>query len=129
MKILGTTPQAPPGAKATPGGAAGEEGRGAAETPDCLATKFYNNLGAIHFHLRKHHLAAFYFRRAIDANTKATVALSEAKNFGEWRWRPLAEGGGVARRGRELRRCDGATLETGNDVLSFFKLVGEFDSR
>ena len=35
---------------------------------ECLAMMHYNNLGCIHFHLRKHHLGAFYFRKAIQEN-------------------------------------------------------------
>ncbi|XP_060561318.1 CCR4-NOT transcription complex subunit 10-like, partial [Ruditapes philippinarum] len=35
---------------------------------ECLTVMHYNNLGCIHFHLRKHNLGAFYFRKAIQEN-------------------------------------------------------------
>jgi CCR4-NOT transcription complex subunit 10 len=39
-----------------------------------VAAMYYNNLGIMHFHMRKHHLGAFYLRRALDENTKAVLA-------------------------------------------------------
>ncbi|CEM04325.1 unnamed protein product [Vitrella brassicaformis CCMP3155] len=38
--------------------------------PAC-ATVFYNNLGCIHFLMRKPHLACFYFNKAMQANVRA----------------------------------------------------------
>lgn len=35
---------------------------------ECLTVMHYNNLGCIHFHLRKHNLGAFYFRKALQEN-------------------------------------------------------------
>lgn len=35
---------------------------------ECLTVMHYNNLGCVHFHLRKHNLGAFYFRKAIQEN-------------------------------------------------------------
>ena len=46
---------------------AGSTARG----PLCnAAAMYYNNLGIAHFHLRKHNLAAFHLRRALDENMK-----------------------------------------------------------
>ena len=35
---------------------------------ESLPVMFYNNLGIIHLHLRKHNLGAFYLRKAIHEN-------------------------------------------------------------
>ena len=35
---------------------------------ECLTVMHYNNLGCLHFHLRKHNLGVFYFRKAIQEN-------------------------------------------------------------
>ncbi|XP_052817099.1 CCR4-NOT transcription complex subunit 10-like isoform X2 [Mya arenaria] len=35
---------------------------------ECLTVMHYNNMGCVHFHLRKHHLGAFYFRKALQEN-------------------------------------------------------------
>jgi len=39
-----------------------------ATSGESLPVMFYNNLGVIHLHLRKHHLGAFYLRKAIHEN-------------------------------------------------------------
>ena len=36
-----------------------------------LPMMYYNNLGIIHFHMRKPNLGAFYFRKAIEENLTA----------------------------------------------------------
>ncbi|KAK3085445.1 hypothetical protein FSP39_003407 [Pinctada imbricata] len=41
------------------------------EMGECLPVMYNNNLGCIHFHLRKHHLGAFHFRRALQENENA----------------------------------------------------------
>ena len=38
---------------------------------ECLPVMYNNNLGCVHFHLRKHHLGAFYFRKALQENENA----------------------------------------------------------
>ncbi|XP_067652107.1 CCR4-NOT transcription complex subunit 10-like isoform X1 [Haliotis asinina] len=40
-------------------------------TGESLPMMYFNNLGCIHFHLRKHHLGAFYLRRAVQENENA----------------------------------------------------------
>lgn len=40
------------------------------ETGEALPVMYYNNLGVIHFYLKKHHLGAFYFRKAIEENER-----------------------------------------------------------
>jgi CCR4-NOT transcription complex subunit 10 len=35
------------------------------------AAMYYNNLGVLHFHMRKHNLGLFYMRRALEENTNA----------------------------------------------------------
>lgn len=44
-----------------------------------LATMYYNNLGCIHFHMQKHHLGAFYFKKAIAENDNACMNYSKLK--------------------------------------------------
>ena len=39
-----------------------------AETGENLAAMYYNNMGVIHFYMRKHNLGAFYFRKARQEN-------------------------------------------------------------
>lgn len=51
-KILGSTPQT-------------QELTASGES---LPVMYFNNLGCTHFHMRKHHLGAFYFRKAINSN-------------------------------------------------------------
>lgn len=41
------------------------------ESGECLPVMYHNNMGCIHFYLRKHHLGAFYFRKAIQENENA----------------------------------------------------------
>ncbi|XP_052063394.1 CCR4-NOT transcription complex subunit 10-like [Mytilus californianus] len=41
------------------------------EAGECLPVMYHNNMGCIHFYLRKHHLGAFYFRKAIQENENA----------------------------------------------------------
>ena len=38
------------------------------ETGEHVPTMYYNNLGVIHFCMRKHNLGAFYFRKALHEN-------------------------------------------------------------
>nr|KAG5707465.1 hypothetical protein BaRGS_011969 [Batillaria attramentaria] len=57
QKMLATAPGAS-GPVPVPGG-------------ESLAVMHHNNLGCIHMHLRKHHTAALFFRRAMQENDKA----------------------------------------------------------
>ncbi|KAJ8302570.1 hypothetical protein KUTeg_018966 [Tegillarca granosa] len=41
------------------------------ESGECLPVMLNNNLGCINFHMRKHHLGAMYFRKAIQENENA----------------------------------------------------------
>ena len=41
------------------------------ESGECLPVMSHNNMGCIHFYLRKHHLGAFYFRKAVQENENA----------------------------------------------------------
>ncbi|XP_022345104.1 CCR4-NOT transcription complex subunit 10-like [Crassostrea virginica] len=41
------------------------------EAGECIPVMYNNNLGCIHFHLRKHHLGAFHFRKALQENENA----------------------------------------------------------
>ncbi|XP_041375361.1 CCR4-NOT transcription complex subunit 10-like [Gigantopelta aegis] len=55
IKMLGTAPQA----------------QLFTEMGECLPLMYFNNLGCIHFHMRKHHLGSFYFRKAVRENENA----------------------------------------------------------
>lgn len=52
------------------------------ESGDCLPVMYYNNLGCNHFHTRKHHLGAFYFRRAIEENENAFKTVKKGSEEG-----------------------------------------------
>lgn len=41
------------------------------EAGECMPVMYNNNLGCIHFHLSKHHLGAFHFRKAFQENENA----------------------------------------------------------
>ena len=51
-----------------------------AETGESLGTMFNNNLGVIHFHMKKHHLASFYFRNAMQENDKICAELHRVEH-------------------------------------------------
>ena len=53
MKIVNSVPQS---------------ARSTLESGESLAVMYYNNMGIMHFMLRKHHLGAFYLRKAIHEN-------------------------------------------------------------
>ena len=38
------------------------------------AAMYYNNLGVLHFHMRKHNLGLFYLRRALKENNSTVLA-------------------------------------------------------
>lgn len=38
---------------------------------ECLGSLMFNNMGCIHYDLGKYHLAAHYFRKAVDENDAA----------------------------------------------------------
>jgi CCR4-NOT transcription complex subunit 10 len=44
-----------------------------------LPTMYYNNLGVIHFYMRKHNLGALYFRKAIQENERLCKDLKAAE--------------------------------------------------
>ncbi|GAB1599352.1 CCR4-NOT transcription complex subunit 10-like [Argonauta hians] len=48
------------------------------ESGHCLPVMYYNNLGCIHFNTRKHHLGAFYFRKAVSENESAVKNLKKS---------------------------------------------------
>ncbi|KAI0221541.1 CCR4-NOT transcription complex subunit 10-A [Lamellibrachia satsuma] len=48
------------------------------KTGECLPVMYYNNLAVIHFHVRKHHLGAFYLRRAVQENSKVVKEFSQS---------------------------------------------------
>ncbi|XP_029640500.1 CCR4-NOT transcription complex subunit 10 [Octopus sinensis] len=48
------------------------------ESGNCLPVMYYNNLGCIHFNTRKHHLGAFYFRKAVAENESAVKNLKKS---------------------------------------------------
>ena len=56
IKLLNTGPQ---------------PGTAVAETGEVLPVMYYNNMGVIHFYLRKHNLGEFYFRKSIQENEQA----------------------------------------------------------
>ncbi len=45
-----------------------------------LGSIYYNNLGVIHFYMRKHNLGSFYFRKAFQENERISKELAQAEN-------------------------------------------------
>ena len=54
------------------------------KTGECLPVMYYNNLAVIHFHMRKHHLGAFYLRKAIAENSSAVNEFSQLASTSEF---------------------------------------------
>lgn len=54
------------------------------ESGDCLPVMYYNNLGCNHFHTRKHHLGAFYFKRAVEENENAFKSVKKESEEGKF---------------------------------------------
>ena len=53
-----------------------------AETGENLAAMYYNNMGVIHFYMRKHNLGAFYFRKALQENEVCSTEFNKPQ-YGE----------------------------------------------
>lgn len=48
-----------------------QPGRATSDMGDSTPMMYYNNMAVLHFHLRKHHLGAFYLRKAVQENALA----------------------------------------------------------
>ena len=49
------------------------------ETGENLTAMYYNNMGVVHFYMRKHNLGAFYFRKALQENEACSAEFNKAQ--------------------------------------------------
>lgn len=47
-------------------------GKPTIDTGESIATMYYNNVGVIHFYMRKHNLGSFYLKKALQENEKVS---------------------------------------------------------
>eukprot|EP00118_Oscarella_pearsei_P004495 m.19393 g.19393 ORF g.19393 m.19393 type:complete len:691 (+) comp27830_c0_seq1:15-2087(+) len=57
---------------------------------ESLSSLYFNNLGCIHACMKKHHLAAFYFRQSLAENDRALASFGSSSRGTRFTGRPLA---------------------------------------
>ncbi|XP_033754532.1 CCR4-NOT transcription complex subunit 10-like isoform X2 [Pecten maximus] len=93
------------------------------ESGECLPVMYYNNMGCVHFHMRKHHNGAFNFRKAIQENENAIKDLRRgAEQHKNLNGKPLNMIG-VSRHYELLYNMGIQLLHCGNPLGAFECLV------